>query len=75
MRFLSDQREETHGTIPPDVRTMIEVFRPLFSARVWPHAQLLLVGSLLTVGRRTVTAVLRTMGLSGERRFKTIIGC
>lgn len=59
------------GPRPPDVRTIIEVFRPLFSARVWPHVQLRLVGSLLTVGRRTVTAVLRTMGLSGERRFKT----
>ena len=71
MRFLSDQREKFMGTLPPDVRTIIGVFRPLFSERVWPHIQLLLVGSLLTVGRRTVTAVLRTMGLSGERRFKT----
>jgi hypothetical protein len=59
------------GILPPDVRTIIEVFRPLFSERVWPHVQLLLVGALLTVGRRTVTGVLRTMGLSGERRFKT----
>jgi hypothetical protein len=59
------------GIRPPDVRTIIEVFRPLFSERVWPHVQLLLVGALLTVGRRTVTGVLRTMGLSGERRFKT----
>jgi hypothetical protein len=46
-------------------------FAPLFSHRVWPHAQLLLVGALLAPGARTVTAALRVMGLSGERHFTT----
>jgi hypothetical protein len=58
------------GILTPDVRTIIEVFTLLFSVWVWPQVQLLLVGSLLTARQRTVTAVLRTMGLHGERRFK-----
>lgn len=58
------------GILPPDVHTIIGVFAPLFSERLWPRVQVLLVGAILTVGRRTVAAVLRVMGLSGERRFK-----
>ncbi len=58
------------GTLPPDVDAIIGMFAPLFSKRVWPHAQVLLVGAILTVGRRTVASVLRTMGLGGEWRFK-----
>lgn len=58
------------GRLPPDVLSIIGVFAPLFTARVWPRAQVLLVGAILTPGRRTVAAVLRVMGLSDERRFK-----
>ena len=36
----------------------------LFSQRVWEHAQVLVVGALRAPGKRTVTAVLRVMGLS-----------
>jgi hypothetical protein len=45
-------------------------FAPLFSQRGWTHAQSLVVGALLAPGRRTVTAVLRVMGRSQERRFQ-----
>ena len=38
---------------------------------VWQHAQVLLIGAILVPGRRTVTAVLRIMGLSEERQFQT----
>jgi hypothetical protein len=44
-------------------------FAPLFSKRVWRHAQLLLVGAILAPGTRTVSAALRAMGLDRERRF------
>jgi hypothetical protein len=44
-------------------------FAPLFSQRVWLHARVLLVGSTLTPGIRTVTAALRATGLATERRF------
>jgi len=44
-------------------------FAPLFSKRVWQHAQVLLVGAILAPGRRTVCAALRTMGLDRFERF------
>jgi hypothetical protein len=56
--------------LPLDVLSIIKVFAPLFSKRVWQRAQVLLIGAILTPGRRTVAAVLRVMGLSEERRFK-----
>ena len=44
-------------------------FAPLFSKRVWHHAQLLLVGAILAPGRRTVGSALRAMGLDQYKRF------
>lgn len=58
--------------MPPLPETIILVlapFAPLFSHRVWLHAQVLLVGAMLAPGARTVTAALRAMGLAAERRF------
>ena len=52
--------------LPEAIIRVLASFAPLFSHRVWPHAQLLLVGALLAPGARTVTAALREMGLSGE---------
>lgn len=49
---------------------LYKVFAPLFSKRVWQRAQVLLIGAILTPGRRTVAAVLRVMGLGEGRRFK-----
>jgi hypothetical protein len=48
---------------------MLAPFAPLFSRRVWCHAQLLLLGAILAPGARTVTASLRVMGLAMEHRF------
>jgi hypothetical protein len=44
-------------------------FAPLFSARVWRHVLVLVTGTLLTPGKRTVCAALRAMGLSGCKEF------
>jgi hypothetical protein len=44
---------------------------PLFSNLVWQHAQVSLVGTILTPGQRTVAAALRIMGLNAERQFQT----
>jgi hypothetical protein len=54
-----------------DYLTLLSVFAPVFSRRVWQHVQVLLVGAILAPGRRTVTALLRVMGLSDERHFQT----
>jgi hypothetical protein len=58
--------------MPPLPEAIIRVLAPfalLFSARVWFHAQLLLLGAMLAPGLRTVTAALRVMGLARERHF------
>jgi hypothetical protein len=58
--------------MPPLPEAIIQVlapFAPLFSHRVWDHAQLLLLGAILAPGPRTVTTALRAMGLAAERRF------
>ena len=58
-------------TLPSNYSTLISTFAPVFSKRVWQHAQVLLQGAILAPGKRTVTAVLRVMGLSDERHFQT----
>ena len=57
-------------TVPIALTRLIVKFAPLFSKRVWEHAQVLVVGALLAPGKRTVTAVLRVIGLSQEAQFQ-----
>ena len=57
-------------TLPDEYSTPISAFAPVFSKRVWEHVQVLLVGAMLAPGKRTVTAVLRVMGLSADRHFQ-----
>lgn len=57
-------------TLPAALLPLIVEFAPLFSKPVWQHAQVLLVGALLAVGQRTVTAALRLMGLAEEKHFQ-----
>jgi hypothetical protein len=45
------------------------MFAPLFSPTIWQHAQVLVIGAILLRRQRTVTAVLRVMGLADEKRF------
>jgi DDE superfamily endonuclease len=58
-------------TLPKTHDSLIQTFAPHFSNCIWQHAQVLLLGAILAPGRRTVTAVLRIMGLSAERQFQT----
>src|SRR3954462_1235605 len=55
--------------LPPPLAPIILCFAPLFFQRSWCHAEMLLVGAILTPGRRTVTGILRMTGLGRERRF------
>ena len=57
-------------TLPPDIITLIAVFARLFSPTVLEHARVLLTGAILTPGQRTVTTVLRAMGLCHLRQFQ-----
>ncbi|MBW4485897.1 MAG: transposase [Tildeniella torsiva UHER 1998/13D] len=45
-------------------------FAPLFSQRVWLHALTLVMGALLAPGKRTVSQILRVMGLAHEPQFQ-----
>src|ERR687894_277198 len=55
--------------LPARFAAVILAFAPLFVHRSWRHARVLLIGAILTPGRRTVASVLPIMGRSGERRF------
>ena len=59
------------GPLPPTIIQLMSSFAPLFSPRVWPHAQVLLTGALLAPGKRTVSALLRVMGLDHRSDFQT----
>lgn len=56
--------------LPAEVTAFLAPFAPLFTPSVWYHAQILLVGAILTPGKRTVTAVLSVMGLRQSRHFQ-----
>jgi hypothetical protein len=56
-------------TLPPEMIRLLTPFAPLFSRRVWQHVQLLLVGTILAPGKRTVASALRAVGLEEERQF------
>ena len=55
--------------LPTQMIRALLPFVPLFSKRVWQHAQVLLVGAILAPGARTVSSTLRVMGLDQENRF------
>src|SRR3954465_6648107 len=56
-------------TLPTKMVQALAPFAPLFSKRVWQHAQVLLAGAILAPGTRTVSSALRAMGLDQEKRF------
>src|SRR3954468_16081643 len=56
--------------LPACFASLILTFAPVFvRQRTWRRAELLLVGSILAPGKRTVTSLLRIAGLGRERRF------
>jgi len=57
-------------TLPDEYNTLFTQVQPCFSRRVWQSVLVLAVGALLAPGKRTVTAILRIMGLSQERHFQ-----
>jgi hypothetical protein len=56
-------------TLPPTIIALLIPFVPLFSSRVWTHAQVLLSGAILTPAQRTVTAALRITGHAQIKQF------
>jgi hypothetical protein len=58
------------GALPTGIVRVLRGFEDVFSERIWDWVQVLVVGAILTPGRRTVAAVLRVMGLGDERQFQ-----
>jgi hypothetical protein len=48
---------------------LLASFRPAFTTPTWQKVVLLVEGTLLTRGRRTITAALRAVGLQEEKHF------
>ncbi len=55
--------------LPSRVVAMLAGFVPLFSRRVWAHAQVLVAGALLAPAQRTVAAALRATGRADAPQF------
>jgi hypothetical protein len=53
----------------PEIVTLLATFAPAFTARTFANALILLYGTLLAVGPRTVTAALRAVGRDQDPRF------
>lgn len=56
-------------TLPSCIMALLAPFEPLFQQRTWRKAQVLLVGAILVIGKRTVTSALRVMGLGNDGHF------
>ena len=57
------------SVVPEMLATWLVIFRPCFTAPVWNHILVLVAGTILAPGKRTVTQALRVMGLAGEPGF------
>ena len=56
-------------TLPSEFLTVILPYASLFCKRVFVHVQLLMAGTVLAPGKRTISSVLRIVGLHQEKAF------
>jgi hypothetical protein len=56
-------------TLPDAIIPILNPFSTLFQVRTWLKAQILFIGAILSPGKRTVSSVLRAMGLSHDVTF------
>ncbi|HLJ34444.1 MAG TPA: transposase [Ktedonobacteraceae bacterium] len=56
--------------LPKGIIHVLRYFEESFSERIWQWARVLLIGAILAPGERTVTAILRVMGLQNEKQFQ-----
>jgi len=50
--------------------SLMLLFAPLFSKRIWQRVLELVMGAILAPGKRTVSAILRVMGLHEQPHFQ-----
>ena len=58
-------------TPSPELIQVLQTFAPAFTAATFANAAVLLHGTILAPGARTVTAALRAVGRAHERHFTT----
>ena len=46
-----------------EIQEILNAFAPLFSKPVWLNAQIMIIGAILCIRKRTVTSTLKVMGL------------
>ena len=56
-------------SLPTPIILVLQHFRPAFTRPTWSKAKVLVFGTLLAHGRRTVTAALKQMGLHDDADF------
>lgn len=56
--------------LPIEIISVLLPFADLFSKQVWNHVQIMLVGSILATGKRTVSSILEVMGLADQQNFQ-----
>ena len=62
-------------TLPDAVVTVLFPFAIFFEQRTWRKAQVLVVGTILTPGQRTVASALRVMGSAATATMPATIMC
>jgi hypothetical protein len=55
--------------MPPEIMNLLMPFAPVFQARTWGKIQEMVIGAILTPGKRTVSSVLRVLGKSQEAGY------
>jgi hypothetical protein len=58
-----------HNTLPQEIITILTLFAPLFHYSTWTKAKELLIGAILTRGDRTLSNILRTLGLEKNTNY------
>lgn len=56
-------------SLPSEIQAVLFPFASLFSIPVWQNASILAIGSILCIGKRTVTSALKVMGFKDEKHF------
>ena len=62
-------------SLPAEINAVLSVFQSVFSAPTWAKVQVLLVGTLLARGRRTVSAALRQTGHGDDKAYSLPSSC
>ncbi|MHB8751422.1 MAG: IS701 family transposase, partial [Aggregatilineales bacterium] len=56
--------------LPSEIMTLLSLFAPVFSERVFEWVKVLVEGAILSPNKRTVSAAMRVMGLSDEAQYE-----